>query len=197
DEPSSGVEHSPPTESRPAWAASTSPEEWRRSQPSRTGDPGGEWRQWSGTGEWRSNGQSHQPATGPEPTGATPPCRSDALRPPEPPPLKLVEPTLPEELRGDLGYQEPSGPPPLRLVETPGNGIPRSAPPVSADDDDTLLIFAQTRSAWFSGESEESTWNSELDAGWRAAEQAAQRPTVGERTGAGLPRRVPRANLVP
>jgi hypothetical protein len=78
----------------------------------------------------------------------------------------------------------------------PRNGVPRSAPPVSADDDDNLLIFAQTRSAWFSGE-DDVEWSSRMDAGWRAAEQAASKPAVGDRTGAGLPRRVPHANLVP
>jgi hypothetical protein len=110
--------------------------------------------------------------------------------------LRLVEPTLPEELRDEFGYSPArSDPPPLRLVGIGGNGAPRSVPPVSADDDDDLLIFAQTRSAWFDQDPVES-WESEMDAGWRAAEQAAQ-PRVGERTGAGLPRRVPHANLVP
>jgi hypothetical protein len=112
--------------------------------------------------------------------------------------LRLVEPTLPEELRDDLGFGSSyPEPPPLRLVDPPGgSGIPRSAPPVSADDDDTLLIFAQTRSAWFDQEPSGSTWTSAMDIGWHAAEQAAQ-PTVGDHTGAGLPRRVPHANLVP
>lgn len=133
------------------------------------------------------------------PTGAgsspPPPWRDDSLRPPEPM-LRLVEPTLPEELRDDLGYGSTRlDLPPLRLVEPNGNGVPRSVPPVSADDDDTLLIFAQTRSAWFT-QDPDTSWESEVDLGWKAAEQAA-RPTVGDRTGAGLPRRVPHANLVP
>lgn len=127
------------------------------------------------------------------------------MRQPESPMLRLVEPTLPEELREELSdysaRDSRSGrdeAPSLRLVESPlSNGIPRSAPPVSADDDDTLLIFAQTRSAWFTGEDGDTPWNSALDDGWRAAEQASREPTVGERTGAGLPRRVPSANLVP
>ncbi|HLU33650.1 MAG TPA: transposase [Natronosporangium sp.] len=207
-----GREESPPAgigserDNRPAWAAGSSPDAWKRPRPEAAGAGGwnDEWRdresEWRERDrEWRPNGQPHEPepaAAEPRQSGVTPPWRADDLRPPEPPPLRLVEPSLPEELRDDFGYQEPSEPPPLRLVE-PTSGTPRSAPPVSADDDDTLLIFAQTRSAWFTGATEESTWNSELDAGWRAAEQAAQRPTVGERTGAGLPRRVPRANLVP
>jgi hypothetical protein len=109
--------------------------------------------------------------------------------------LRLVEPSLPEELRADLDFLAGSESPPLHLVDSHRNGIPRSAPPVSADDDDTLLIFEQTRSAWFT-EDEEAIWGSAMDIGWQAAEQAAH-PTVGDRTEAGLPRRVPHANLVP
>ncbi len=41
-----------------------------------------------------------------------------------------------------------------------------------------------------------STWSAPADEGWRAAQAAAQ-PAVGETTSAGLPKRVPRANLVP
>jgi signal transduction histidine kinase len=43
---------------------------------------------------------------------------------------------------------------------------------------------------------EQSSWTSPADEGWRAAEVVAS-PTAGETTQAGLPRRVPRANLVP
>ena len=42
----------------------------------------------------------------------------------------------------------------------------------------------------------ESSWTSPADEGWRAA-QAVATPAAGETTQAGLPRRVPRANLVP
>jgi len=42
----------------------------------------------------------------------------------------------------------------------------------------------------------QSSWTSPADEGWRAA-QALAAPTAGETTQAGLPRRVPRANLVP
>jgi len=40
------------------------------------------------------------------------------------------------------------------------------------------------------------SWTSPSDEGWRAAEAVAE-PAAGEKTQAGLPRRVPRANLVP
>ena len=42
----------------------------------------------------------------------------------------------------------------------------------------------------------QGSWTSPADEGWRAA-QAVATPTAGETTQAGLPRRVPRANLVP
>jgi signal transduction histidine kinase len=77
-----------------------------------------------------------------------------------------------------------------------------------------LPIFDSLESDWFrrSGQTLASTqpalggqaaqpagqgaWTSPADEGWRAA-QAVASPTAGETTQAGLPRRVPRANLVP
>lgn len=119
------------------------------------------------------------------------------------PSLRLVEPDPVEEPRNGHRVSDQFDQPSLRLVEPtsgPGGsagdpGVPRSVPPVSADGDDNLLIFEQIRSAWFN-QDKEADWNSEVDEGWMAAEQAAQ-PTVGERTTAGLPRRVPHANLIP
>ncbi|MGH3648387.1 MAG: hypothetical protein ACRDTM_14575 [Micromonosporaceae bacterium] len=76
----------------------------------------------------------------------------------------------------------------------------REPSPAASDGDGDLLIFAQARSAWFTGDEEppegEGDWRTEADAGWNAAE-AASRPTVGGTTRSGLPRRVPSANLVP
>ena len=43
---------------------------------------------------------------------------------------------------------------------------------------------------------DQASWHSPADAGWRAAETVAA-PSTGATTSAGLPRRVPRANLVP
>src|SRR5690606_1118259 len=59
--------------------------------------------------------------------------------------------------------------------------------------------FSQANSAWFTASDGESKidWDHlSSDEGWRAAEQVAE-PTVGPETPAGLPRRVPLANLVP
>ncbi|GIH12625.1 transposase [Rugosimonospora africana] len=97
---------------------------------------------------------------------------------------------------------------PLRLVEnddarggrTRRPAEPISAPPVSDEPDGDLLIFAQARSAWFTGhlEVEETApdWANSADLGWQAAQRAAE-PVRGEETEVGLPRRVPQANLVP
>nr|WP_211349226.1 transposase [Micromonospora pisi] len=154
----------------------------------------------------------------PAPTGAgdgrvTPPWLADDL-PQEPPMLRLVEP----QPLADRALRDPAGAnadprldgPPLRLVEPDApdrNARPTraarratepSAPPVAEGDGD-LLIFAAARSAWFTGHPEDEVdveWSSTADTGWRAAEQAA-RPQVGDETRAGLPRRVPQANLVP
>jgi hypothetical protein len=96
----------------------------------------------------------------------------------------------------DEPTQEYRPPSPRRHVPAEA---PSSSPPLGENDGD-LLIFAQARSAWFTGDEdddgEHGDWRTEADAGWNAAE-AASRPTVGGTTGSGLPRRVPSANLVP
>jgi hypothetical protein len=69
--------------------------------------------------------------------------------------------------------------------------------PGSDAGDGDLLIFAQA-SAWFTGQVDDSSvsWSNPADLGWQAAERAT-RPVLGDETEAGLPRRVPQANLVP
>jgi signal transduction histidine kinase len=76
---------------------------------------------------------------------------------------------------------------------------------VSPAQDQRLPIFDSLESDWFrrSGKSLSSTassagqtWSSPADEGWRAARVVAS-PAAGEQTTAGLPKRVPRANLVP
>ncbi|HEX8008108.1 MAG TPA: nitrate- and nitrite sensing domain-containing protein [Trebonia sp.] len=84
-------------------------------------------------------------------------------------------------------------------------------PAASPAQDQRLPIFDSLESDWFrrSGKSLSSTggsgstasgggqgWNSPADEGWRAAKVVAS-PAAGETTTAGLPKRVPRANLVP
>jgi hypothetical protein len=95
----------------------------------------------------------------------------------------------------------------------PGNGLGGSdgsqvtiPPTVGAATDQRLPIFDSLESDWFrrSGKPLSSaaapaagqTWNSPADEGYRAARIVAS-PEAGETTTAGLPKRVPRANLVP
>jgi len=82
--------------------------------------------------------------------------------------------------------------------------IPGAAEPVP--------IFESMASEWFrrgsgmarpgmqgpteAGAEMRANWNSAADAGWRAAESAAT-PVRGQVTAAGLPQRIPRANMVP
>jgi hypothetical protein len=94
-----------------------------------------------------------------------------------------------------------------------GNGVSGSdgsqvtLPPAgSTAQDQRLPIFDSLESDWFrrsgkslgSAEASESaeSWSSPADEGWRAARVVAA-PAAGETTTAGLPKRVPRANLVP
>ncbi|MEU9741779.1 transposase [Micromonospora chersina] len=157
-----------------------------------------------------------------DPGRVTPPWLADDL-PQEPPMLRLVEPPplADRALRDEL--DPPTDPgldaPPLRLVDRaeanrPNRPAPRAElptplerrpapkehrpPPVSDEGDGDLLIFAQAKSAWFVGHGDEADldWSTTADTGWQAAEQAA-RPSVGSETRAGLPKRVPQANLVP
>jgi hypothetical protein len=142
--------------------------------------------------------------------------------PKEPPALRLVEPQLGNGLNATMAdIPAIKEPPSLRVVDGEGGRgrIRRSAsavtsttsstltaldrstnPPVPAESSDgDLLIFAAARSAWFTGHSEVSpdlNWANPNDSGWRAAEKAST-PAVAAETAAGLPKRVPQANLVP
>jgi signal transduction histidine kinase len=93
-----------------------------------------------------------------------------------------------------------------------GNGGVVVPPPATLGEEHRLPIFEAVESDWFrrgrhavsppapGAEPEEepttSTWTSPADEGWRAA-QVVSAPTSGGLTSAGLPKRVPKANLVP
>lgn len=176
----------------------------------------------AGSYEGNRRAAADTPADGPAELGAerrvTPPWLADDL-PPEPPVLRLVEPPPLADRALRPGAEPPLDTPPLRLVEREGAPrgerpaerldvtlparrpeppVERRPPPISDEGDGDLLIFAQAKSAWFVGHGEDSDldWSSLADSGWQAAEQAA-RPAVGDETNAGLPKRVPQANLVP
>ncbi|MFG1703738.1 nitrate- and nitrite sensing domain-containing protein [Nonomuraea sp. M3C6] len=72
--------------------------------------------------------------------------------------------------------------------------IPAVRPASSADD--YLPIFAAVESAWFNRDRADVWSSPQADAGWSAAEAAAT-PVNDGATASGLPKRVPKANLVP
>ncbi|MEU8252401.1 ATP-binding protein, partial [Nonomuraea sp. NPDC048916] len=74
--------------------------------------------------------------------------------------------------------------------------IPAVNTPPSAGDE-YLPIFASVESAWFEQSETGATWgSSKADAGWSAA-KAVVEPVRDGATASGLPKRVPKANLVP
>jgi signal transduction histidine kinase len=116
-------------------------------------------------------------------------------------------------LGGDGGSGGTGGPVPSTSPAGPGNGIGGSdgsqvtiPPSVGAATDQRLPIFDSLESDWFRRSGKPLTsaaataagqaWNSPADEGYRAARIVAS-PEAGETTTAGLPKRVPRANLVP
>ncbi|MEV6629645.1 transposase [Actinoplanes sp. NPDC051470] len=166
-----------------------------------------------------SDDNAAQPPAASNGNGAT----EGRVRPPwqdmpkEPPALRLVESSLSGLANVPADVTAVTEPPRLSLVDTArananGNGNGRTArrttltaldrsltPPVSAEGDGDLLIFAAARSAWFTGQSDEPAdldWTNPNDTGWKAAAKAAT-PAVAAQTTAGLPKRVPQANLVP
>ncbi|MBX6384934.1 MAG: nitrate- and nitrite sensing domain-containing protein [Microbispora sp.] len=110
-----------------------------------------------------------------------------------------------------------TGPVPLRPGASPASTGPISVSgpvygaPVQLDgaplagspqNDEYLPIFASVESAWFRRTPAADTgsgWQqaSTADAGWRAAAAATEKPASDGTTAAGLPKRVPKANLVP
>jgi signal transduction histidine kinase len=93
---------------------------------------------------------------------------------------------------------------------TPGSSAQSGVvvpPATSVGKENRLPIFESVESDWFrrgrhavagAGQEDEraSTWSSPADEGWRAAEMVSA-PSSGGLTPAGLPKRVPKANLVP
>jgi len=113
-----------------------------------------------------------------------------------------------------LGGTSTSGPSPSVGTRGGSDGSQVTIPPsVSPAQDQRLPIFDSLESDWFrrsgkglsqtgttsgpnTGAPSDSWRNSPADEGWRAAQVVAS-PAVDETTTAGLPKRVPRANLVP
>ncbi|MEW9547696.1 nitrate- and nitrite sensing domain-containing protein [Nonomuraea sp. NPDC050783] len=103
--------------------------------------------------------------------------------PPEPPPGGWSGDTVPPQRPG---FEFTDG--------DSGDTGPIPAVPPASGGDDYLPIFAAVESAWFG---RDKTWgSSKADEGWSAAE-AVMEPVRDGATASGLPKRVPKANLVP
>ncbi|SDG56979.1 Signal transduction histidine kinase [Sinosporangium album] len=113
----------------------------------------------------------------------------------------------------DVGPNPYAGVKPYGIGELDPTGpMPRvDASGFDPTGDDYLPIFAAVESDWFkksaarsapggetesAGDTAQDAWQSPADEGWRAAE-AASAPSLGGLTASGLPKRTPRANLVP
>ncbi|GIH29696.1 histidine kinase [Acrocarpospora phusangensis] len=125
-----------------------------------------------------------------------PPATGQVLRSPfdprTPPGAAPNGPSLPKR-RGDSGLSGLSG-----LSGFSGMDVDSTGPlPAVRDErpEDFLPIFAAVESAWFQRSPEDKNWNqTPADNGW---EVAAQQPSWEANTSSGLPKRVPKANLVP
>jgi hypothetical protein len=119
---------------------------------------------------------------------------------------------------GNGAFQTPPPAPsyPTNDVRRPDLTPSVDVSPMEPEQEEFLPIFASVESAWFrrppgeaaptTGEGElkpaqavpsgEESWRTAADAGWQAA-AAASEPSLGGITAAGLPKRTPKANLVP
>ncbi|MGH3289084.1 MAG: hypothetical protein ACRDPD_31160, partial [Streptosporangiaceae bacterium] len=152
------------------------------------------------------------PATSPAGSGSAPgPSRPPAFGAQAPPLAPRMPAVGGQNVRGGDG---PSAGDPGANGSQATDGATDSGQvtvPPPGTRDQRLPIFDSLESDWFrrSGKSlsmarpaaggaavGQSSWTSPADEGWRAAEALAA-PSAGDTTQAGLPKRVPRANLVP
>jgi hypothetical protein len=125
-----------------------------------------------------------------------------------PPQAPRIAPIGGQDVRGGDGPSVAGG----RVTDGATNSGQVTVPPPGVQDQ-RLPIYDSLESDWFRrsgkslstarpapgapvGAAADQSWTSPADEGWRAA-QALAAPSAGATTQAGLPRRVPRANLVP
>ncbi|MGW5266969.1 sensor histidine kinase [Microbispora sp. NPDC004025] len=135
----------------------------------------------------RSSGGVDEAATGPLPAVTGPvPARPGAM----------------SATTGPVSISGPIHGAPVGAPVQPGGVRPGGAEAGPAATEEYLPIFASVESAWFRREPVGDTgsgWRDtpEVDAGWQAAAAVAEKPASDGTTTSGLPKRVPKANLVP
>ncbi|WP_025273329.1 hypothetical protein [Haloglycomyces albus] len=130
-----------------------------------------------------------------EPLAAAAPSASEESGPPLPRRERASRHAEPEPEAPQAAEPEPE---PVPEPEAPTQ--PNIADlPISDGDDDGLMIFSQTRSAWFQRpeSSETQEWSMPSDEEWRAAAEVTEAPKQSDQTSSGLPKREPQANLLP
>jgi signal transduction histidine kinase len=158
----------------------------------------------SGPQDTVSSGPQDTVTSGPQPAAAAP-LRPASAWAPTGPLAAFRDPPAARPEAGAAGPQGQGG----QLLSSGGRSpsgviVP---PAVDTEEQNRLPIFEAVESDWFrrvrrvvdrAGQGQEagSGWSSPADEGWRAAE-AVHAPSSGGTTTAGLPKRVPKANLVP
>jgi len=104
---------------------------------------------------------------------------------------------------GDPALPEPDPPAAVVVVEPTAESAPVADAPLEASGG-RLPIYDSIESEWFrrgggtiKAEGQQANWTSPADEGFRRAAETISSPVAGQTTSAGLPRRVPNANLVP
>jgi hypothetical protein len=102
--------------------------------------------------------------------------------------------------------QEPDPPAPAAAAAAPPQPVEQETAPATAVDEagGRLPIYDSIESEWFrrggtsfGGGAAAGSWTSPADEGFRRAAETVVAPVAGQATTAGLPKRVPSANLVP
>ncbi|WP_157250087.1 sensor histidine kinase [Nonomuraea typhae] len=164
----------------------------------------------AGTGSWPSmpqwpssdnGGWPSDPRSGPDTSDVWVPSRGAGGFGNEPPLPKRQPPSAPpsEEVTSWSYNRDQQQRPPNRYDFPETESAATGPIPAVNQGDEFLPIFASVESAWFehNHENGNQNWGSaKADAGWSAAE-AVREPVRDAPTAAGLPKRVPKANLVP
>jgi signal transduction histidine kinase len=138
-----------------------------------------------------------------QPSPQAPPDQSLSAQPAPATPSGL--PVRPAQLSAPVRLAQPAPPAQPAAAAAAEHADPALAVVVPGTAGSRLPIYDSVESDWFrhngtallpAGQAPPDSWTSPADEGFRAA-QAAASPATGAATAAGLPRRVPSANLIP
>ncbi|MGI5491887.1 nitrate- and nitrite sensing domain-containing protein [Microtetraspora malaysiensis] len=192
--------HEPPAQSQAAFAGAFAGQGAAYAAPQEVGVWGAppDSSAWAGPPDQPSWSGPIDPSPWTAASGDVPGARSDAMSDAvsggwQPPGAAIPPQDTPIRMRPrrDFSAEDATGPLPAL------SGLPMEAEP-----EEFLPIFASVESAWFhrtptSEDGPEWGRQENVEAGWQAADAAVRQPASEGSTASGLPKRVPRANLVP